>query len=72
MRTGLTIAMGVLLVLLGAAILVRTIAEGGGAGFRVGYLAGPAIAGAGAARIWLARAQRRVGEHPRTPNDGGR
>lgn len=48
-----TVVLAALLVLLGAATIVRTLLEGIGGG--LGLLLGAAMIGAGAARLYLAR-----------------
>lgn len=53
-----TRVMSVLLVLLGVALLVSTVARGGGP-LSVGVLFGVLLGGAGAARLWLERARER-------------
>jgi hypothetical protein len=47
-----TQALSVALILVGVAIVVRTLAAGGGV---FGFLIGPLFVAAGAARLWLSR-----------------
>lgn len=49
-----TIVLSVALLLIGVAIIVRTIAAGGGAG-AIGILLGVLFVAAGAGRLWVAR-----------------
>lgn len=53
-RRGVTMTSSVILILLGVAIVVRTLAAGGGA-FAVGLLVGVLFVLAGAGRLWVAR-----------------
>ncbi|HMS63409.1 MAG TPA: hypothetical protein PKD63_14115 [Solirubrobacteraceae bacterium] len=53
----MTMVMSGLLMLLGAAILVRTLSEGGGP-LATGILLGVLFIAAGAGRLWMARGNR--------------
>lgn len=56
-----TRVLSVVLVLLGVALLVSTLARGGGP-LSVGVLFGVVLGGAGVARLWLERAREREPE----------
>jgi hypothetical protein len=53
----MTTTMSVVLIVLGLAILVRTLAEGGGP-LATGLLVGVLFVAAGAGRLWVARGSR--------------
>lgn len=53
-RSGATVVLSALLVLIGIAIVARTAAAGGG-GLAVGFVVGVLFVLAGAGRIWVAR-----------------
>lgn len=54
---GSTLALSLLMVLLGAALIVSSVARGGGA-LALGVVVGAGLAFAGAGRLWLLRGSR--------------